>query len=181
MWIVLLIPKGCFCQKQASSSNMFKRADWQGQVRPWIYFFIVLTVRIWMGVRQNMASQVALVVKTPPAGGIRDMGWIPRLGTSPGGGHGNPLQYSCLENYMDRGTWWATVHRVTKSQTWLKQLNMHNTMSKLKNSTQRFNNRLDQRKEKDKRINVLEERLVESIQIEEPKENERNIESQWTP
>ena len=52
---------------------------------------------------------------------------------------------------------------------------MHNTMSKLKNSTQRFNNRLDQRKEKDKRINVLEGRLVESIQIKEPKENERNI------
>ena len=58
---------------------------------------------------------------------------------------------------------------------------MHNTMSKLKNSAQRFNNRLDQGKEKEKRINVLEERLVESIQIEESKENERNIESQWTP
>ena len=52
-------------------------------------------------------------------------------------------------------------------------------MSKLKNSTQRFNNRLDQWKEKEKRINVLEGRLGESIQIEEPKENKRNIESQW--
>ena len=58
---------------------------------------------------------------------------------------------------------------------------MHNTMSKLKNSTQRLNSRLDQGKEKEKRINVLEGRLGESIQIEEPKENERNIESQWTP
>ena len=58
---------------------------------------------------------------------------------------------------------------------------MHNTMSKLKNSTQRLNSRLDQGKEKEKRINVLEGRLVESIQIEAPKENERNIESQWTP
>ena len=55
---------------------------------------------------------------------------------------------------------------------------MDNTMSKLKNSTQRFNNRLDEGKGKAKRISVLEERLVESIQIEEPKENERNIESQ---
>ena len=53
------------------------------------------------------ASQVALVVKNPPAnaGDIRDVGAIPGLGRSPGGGHGNLLQYSCLENPMDRGTW----------------------------------------------------------------------------
>ena len=44
---------------------------------------------------------------------------------SPGGGHGNPLQYSCLENPMDRGAWWAAVHSVTKSLTWLKQLSTH--------------------------------------------------------
>ena len=50
------------------------------------------------------------VVKNPPAnaGGARDMGSIPRLGRSPGEGNGNPLQYSCLENSMDRGAWWAT-------------------------------------------------------------------------
>ena len=65
------------------------------------------------------ASQVVLVVKNLPAnaGEVRDTGLIPRLGRSLGGGHGNPLQYSCLENPMDRGAWWATVHRVTKSQT----------------------------------------------------------------
>ena len=65
------------------------------------------------------ASQVVLVVKNPPAnaGDIRDTGSIPGSGRSPGGGHGNPLQYSCLENPMNRGAWWATVHRVTKSQT----------------------------------------------------------------
>ena len=45
---------------------------------------------------------------------IRDMGFIPRLGRSHGGGHGDPLQYSCLENPMDRGAWWATVHRVAE-------------------------------------------------------------------
>ena len=57
--------------------------------------------------------------KNPPAnaGDIRDMGSIPGLGRSPEGGHPNPLQYSCLENPKDRGAWWATVHRVTKSQT----------------------------------------------------------------
>ena len=54
-----------------------------------------------------------------------DTGSIPGSGRSPGGGHGNPLQYSCLENPKDRGAWWATVHRVTNNQTGLKQLNMH--------------------------------------------------------
>ena len=62
---------------------------------------------------------MALVVKNLPAnaGDIRDMASIPGLRRSPGGGHGNPLQYSCLENPMDRGAWWATVHRVTQSWT----------------------------------------------------------------
>ena len=48
---------------------------------------------------------------------------IPGLGRSPGRGHGNPLQYSCLQNPMDRGAWWAPVHGVLKSLTRLKQLN----------------------------------------------------------
>ena len=55
-------------------------------------------------------------VKKPPAS-ARDVGSIPGLGRSPGGGHGNPLQYSCLENPMDREAWWATVHGVANSQT----------------------------------------------------------------
>ena len=67
------------------------------------------------------------MVKNPPAiaGDIRDMGLIPRSGRSPGGRHGNPLQYSCLENPMDRGAWWGAVHRVAKRQTQLKQLSTH--------------------------------------------------------
>ena len=67
------------------------------------------------------------VVKNTPAsaGDIRDTGLIPGSGRSPGGGHGNPLQYSCLKNPMDRGAWWATVHGVTKSRTQLKQRSMH--------------------------------------------------------
>ena len=62
------------------------------------------------------------MVKHPhaSAGDIRDVGSVPGLGRSPGGGHDNLLQYSCLENLMDRGAWWATVHRVTKSRTRLK-------------------------------------------------------------
>ena len=70
------------------------------------------------------ASQVALVVKNPPAnaGNVRDSGSIPGSGRSPGGGHDNPLQDSCLENSGDRGAWWATVQRMAKGQTHLKQL-----------------------------------------------------------
>ena len=52
------------------------------------------------------------------------MGSVPGLGRSPGGGHGNPLQYSCLENPVDRGAWRAMVHRVAKSWTRLKQLSI---------------------------------------------------------
>ena len=54
------------------------------------------------------------------AGHVRDAGLIPRSGRSPGGEHGNPFQFSCLENPMDRGAWWAMVHRVSKSQIQLK-------------------------------------------------------------
>ena len=74
-----------------------------------------------------LASQVALVVKNSlaSAGDLTDMGSIPVLGRSPGGGHGNPLQYSCLENPMDRGAWQATVHGEAKSWTQLKRLSTH--------------------------------------------------------
>ena len=69
-------------------------------------------------------SQMVLIVRHPPANveDVRDATSIPGLERFPGGGHGNPLQYSCLENPMDRGAWQATVHRVANSQTQLKQL-----------------------------------------------------------
>ena len=75
----------------------------------------------------SWASQVVLVVKNPPAnaGDLRDVGSTPGLGRSPGGRHGNPLQYSCLENPTDGGAWRATVHRVSKSRTQLRQLSTH--------------------------------------------------------
>ena len=59
------------------------------------------------------------MVKNLPAnaGDIKDIDLIPGLGRSSGGGHSNPLQYPCLENPMDRGAWWARVHRVAESQT----------------------------------------------------------------
>ena len=80
---------------------------------------------------------MALVVKNPPvnAGDARDMDSIPGSGRSPGEGNRNPLQYSCLENPMDRGAWWATVHGVTKGQTGLKQISRHACTSVYPNYT----------------------------------------------
>ena len=72
----------------------------------------------------HWASQVTILVKNPPAN-AEDMDSIPGSGRSPGGGHGNPLQHSCLENPMDRGAWWAIVHGVAKSQAQLKRLSVH--------------------------------------------------------
>ena len=73
---------------------------------------------------QKKASQVMLVVKNLPANArdITDTGSIPWSGRSPGGGHGNTLQYPCLEIPMDSGVWWATFHRVMQRQTLLSDL-----------------------------------------------------------
>ena len=73
------------------------------------------SVRIWPGMEEQ---PVALVVKNPPAtAGDRDAVSIPELGGSPGGGHSNLLQYSCLENSMDRRAWGITVYRIPKNWT----------------------------------------------------------------
>ena len=73
------------------------------------------------------------MVKNLPtdAGNVRDEGLIPGVGRSPGGGRGNPLQYSCLENPMDRGAWQVTVHKVAKSWTRLKRLSTHTKFDSL--------------------------------------------------
>ena len=79
---------------------------------------------IWFSLYIIWAFQVALMIKNlpPSVGDIRDTGSIPGSGRSPGGGHHNPLQYSCLENPIDSGDLWPTVHRVAKSWTQLKWL-----------------------------------------------------------
>ena len=93
----------------------------------WKYFNIIYTYNIYVVVLPYPGFPDGLVVKNPPAnaGDVRDDGSIPGSRRSPGRGHGNPLQYSCLENPMDRGPWWATVHRVTKSWSQLKWLSAH--------------------------------------------------------
>ena len=85
-----------------------------GLIPRWVLFPPLSWLQVNTGI--SWASQVVVVVKNLPAntGSTRDVS-----GRSPGEGNDNPLQYSCLGNPMDRGAWWATVHRVSESQTWL--------------------------------------------------------------
>ena len=76
------------------------------------------------GLCMNRASLLAQMVKNSPAN-ARDPGSVPGLGRFSGEGKGYPLQYSCLENPMDRGAWWATVHGVPKSWTQLSEYHFH--------------------------------------------------------
>ena len=102
-----------------------------GECFTYIYVYVYMYMYICMYICTYIHIYICLVDfpggasgKEPVcnAGDIRDLGLIPRLGRSPGGGHGSPLQYSCLENPMDRGEWWDTVHKITKSQTQLSDL-----------------------------------------------------------
>ena len=79
----------------------------------------MLTTPRKIGLNTKSKKKVTLVVKDLPvnAGDRKDAGSIPGLGRSSGVGNGNPLQYSCLGNPMDRGAWWATVHGIAKSWT----------------------------------------------------------------
>ena len=98
----------------------WKKRDYSRQFFPPL---LSLEIDLWSsGMRGGMvneASQVALLVKNPPsnAGGIGDSGSISGSGRSPGEGNSNPLQYSCLENPIDREAWQVTVHWVAKSWT----------------------------------------------------------------
>ena len=83
-----------------------------------------------MRVYCSKLPQAAVVKNLPTPGDARDTGSIPGLGRSPGVGDGNPLQCSCLDNAMDRGTWRATVHGVAKSQTQLSTHTHTHTQSK---------------------------------------------------
>ena len=102
----------CFC-----SNNKLQVPEWISRLEGIFCWHKVCT----------LGFPGVLVVKNPPSnsGDLRDMDSIPGLGRSPGGGHVNPLQYSCQKNPMDRAAWQATVHSISKSWTWLKQLSMH--------------------------------------------------------
>ena len=89
----------------------------QARILEWVAYVYVY-VCLW-------ASQVVLMLKNPPANARDELGSIPRSGRSPGGGHGNSLQCSCLENPTDTGALQATVHRVAQTRTRLGQLGMN--------------------------------------------------------
>ena len=114
------------CNKQ-SPCKKDKEALLPGHL-PWMadpsLLSLVLSYQLIMLYWSSWASYVALRVKNLPAnaGDVRDTGSFPGSGRSPGGGHSIPLQYSCLENPVDRGAWWARVHMVAKSWIWLNRL-----------------------------------------------------------
>ena len=107
------------CQFKNQSLSYFSIKVISSRYTYWLkHLFLVAHINDVMGFPDS-----AMVKKLPAnAGGSRDAGLIPELRRSPGVGNGNILQYSCLENSMDRGTWWATFHRVAKNQT---QLSTH--------------------------------------------------------
>ena len=99
-------------------SDNRKTVPWLG----FLCFFPLVRLGLWVlgeSTQRWGASQVAQLVKNMPAnsGDARHTGSVPGLERSSGEGNGNPFQYSCLENFMNRGPWWATVHGVSKSQT----------------------------------------------------------------
>ena len=92
-------------------------------------FTLSLNLTILLGMTQSWSFLSGWLSGKESACVVGDPSLIPGSRRFPGGGHGNPLQCSCLEDPMDRGAWWTTVHRVTKSQTQLKQLRTHACMS----------------------------------------------------
>ena len=116
--VPLIIGWCCFKHHVVIEYLKYGQWDWRTE------FFLYLN---FFNFNLNYNIQVALVVKNllANAGDVRRVGSIPGSGRCPGVGHSNPLQYSCLENPIDRGStvlWWAMVHRVTKSGTRLKGL-----------------------------------------------------------
>ena len=110
----------CCAAVHGVAKSWTRLGDWTNKQIPLSLSILKLIQDIW-------ASQVALVVNnlSTNAGDKRESGLIPGSERSPGGGHGNSLYYSCLENPTNRGAWRATVHGVAKSWTWLKRLNMY--------------------------------------------------------
>ena len=125
----LLIESNCLAMRQPKQSceeGWMKENQALSQQSRWFLSqqLVIWMISFWTFESSQRASQVVLVVKSLPAnaGDFRDKGSIPGLERSPGGGHMNPLQYSCQENPTERGAWWATVHRVAKGQTQIKRL-----------------------------------------------------------
>ena len=103
----------------SSALGVQSLSPWTTRKVPSLLHFDILCMSVWP------PPLYYFLYSSANAGDVRDVDLIPGLGRSAGGGHGNPLQYSCLENPMKRRAWKATVHRVAKSWSWLKWLSMH--------------------------------------------------------
>ena len=129
-----------WCKERLKAGGEVDDRRWDGWMASptrWTWVWASSGSQWWTGkpgMLQSIRSQrvghdwvTELNWKNPPAnaGNVRDTSLIPELGRSSGGGYGNPLQYSCLENSMNRRAWQATVHRIAKSQTQLKRLSAH--------------------------------------------------------
>ena len=140
-WVPLLSSHSCFVSSLCPAGTL-PNSGYQGGVRvsffSVIYNYLLLNflTRVYTKssynnekksmLQKNLFERSILKAVNPAsAEDESDPGLIPGSGRSPGEGNGNPLQYSCLGNPMDRGAWWAMVHRVTKSQTRLKQLSTY--------------------------------------------------------
>ena len=111
--------------------SIFSHAYWPSVCLLWRNVYLGFLLIVWLGVWYYTVWAVHIFWKLIPywdslvakmvefVSNVGDPGSVPGLGRSPGKGNSNPLQYSCLENLMDGGAWWATVHRVAKSRTWL--------------------------------------------------------------
>ena len=127
------VPSGNILIKQLTSSSLSHLERGPGPTIISLLFFSwhlqLSDIFLILCLPQQGPSQVVLVVKNPPttAGDIRGASSIPGSERSPEERNGNPLPYSCLEHPMNRGAWWATVQRVAKSWTGLKQLSTHAT------------------------------------------------------
>ena len=128
------------------------------------------------------------MVKNLPGneGHIRHVDLIPELGRSPGGGHGHPLQYSCLENPMDRGVWQATVHRVTKSLTWLNWLSPHSQSEETEGrkttyeATTKFHRPELEQSQQQKREDGSTVFVMRSVEADGALEREDGLGESWT-
>ena len=116
-------------KKSQPLCNQCLNIYWRSWLLPYLEY-VDMKESPWISRRRKQldttwTSQVVLLVKNLPANNrldVTDAGSFPGSGRSPGGGHDNPLQYSCLETLMDRGTGWTAVHGVAQSWTWLKWL-----------------------------------------------------------
>ena len=121
------LPLEKLCKTEGQTAWLDQKIDWKisGLFRSIMHLMTNMSILCIFKISQGLPRWLSGKESTCNAGDAGDLGSLPGSVISPGGGHSNPLQDSCLGNPTDREAWWATVHTVTKSQTWLKRLSIH--------------------------------------------------------